>query len=140
MARIRKGENEVEMLQWGRVPEDAEIPYGKRLGEPRIELQWGRVPEDAEMAAAMRCWQPMLMLQWGRVPEDAEIGSLTSEPAAAVCFNGAASLKTRKSATLILTRASSSMLQWGRVPEDAEMTGRRRSGREGARASMGPRP
>ena len=62
------------------------------------------------------------VLQWGRVPEDAEMfrgpmgsGSRTRG------FNGAASLKTRKSREYFPLPEEVAELQWGRVPEDAEM-------------------
>ena len=37
-------------LQWGRVPEDAEITYSVDKAGNFMQLQWGRVPEDAEIA------------------------------------------------------------------------------------------
>ena len=41
--------------------------------------------------------------------------------AGGVCFNGAASLKTRKLETNARQTKIFTVLQWGRVPEDAEM-------------------
>ena len=38
-----------------------------------LMLQWGRVPEDAEMISSGRPMFIATWLQWGRVPEDAEI-------------------------------------------------------------------
>ncbi len=85
------------------------------------------------------------MLQWGRVGEDAEVRRHAWRKSDGRCFNGAASVRTRKSApgqrcstgsggfngaASVRTRKSSSLgtlnqiadpLQWGRVGEDAEV-------------------
>ena len=64
---------EIDVLQWGRVIDDAEIAAGKSVGGQFVMLQWGRVIDDAEIS---RPWIPT----WS----------------ARSRFNGAASLMTRK--------------------------------------------
>src|SRR3972149_3411138 len=41
-----------KLLQWGRVPEDAETPPTIVVYHMWHALQWGRVPEDAETRAS----------------------------------------------------------------------------------------
>ena len=60
-------------------------------------LQWGRVLEDAETHQWHTPAPSLNSLQWGRVVEDAETAKRPcAKPPASVCFNGAASWKTRK--------------------------------------------
>ena len=60
-------------LQWGRVPEDAEMWHRTGQQAGYCALQWGRVPEDAEMTCCGTTTTANWRLQWGRVPEDAEM-------------------------------------------------------------------
>ena len=69
---------------------------GLQGGDAR--LQWGRVGEDAEIGCRATAAGEDGMLQWGRVGEDAEIRHAGHRPESGGCFNGAASVKTRKSA------------------------------------------
>ena len=94
------GALELEVLQWGRVVEDAETPIaivpltsthvasmGPRRGRrgnlsqlvngntADSGLQWGRVVEDAETRLGRPRAEEPLGLQWGRVVEDAETAS-----------------------------------------------------------------
>ena len=85
------------LLQWGRVVEDAETLPTYRVDTIHPELQWGRVVEDAETALVNVGPLLEFPLQWGRVVEDAEtLGIIGEYDFLSHCFNGAASLRTRK--------------------------------------------
>ena len=51
-----------------------------KLPTTRWSLQWGRVPEDAEIFESARIRLDISSLQWGRVPEDAEIAMSSAQP------------------------------------------------------------
>ena len=87
-----------ELLQWGRVGEDAEMAILPSTSRQVRQLQWGRVGEDAEILESLLVVVEHGPLQWGRVGEDAEIRHAGHRPESGGCFNGAASVKTRKSA------------------------------------------
>ncbi len=62
------------------------------------------------------------MLQWGRVGEDAEVRRSQCRDLVHVsCFNGAASVRTRKFGCGRSGIHRGLSLQWGRVGEDAEV-------------------
>ncbi len=178
----------ITVLQWGRVVADAEgglvMSAGNSLGSGfngAASLPTRKATMDpAEVAALGASMGPRRCrrgrsgvarqpedstdeLQWGRVVADAEGSFATRARSSWACFNGAASLPTRKddSSAGVLPRASrfngaaslptrkggeadiekppGFLLQWGRVVADAEGT-RRFSGTSGPLgASMGPR-
>ncbi len=97
-------------------------PFCLSLPSLHLILQWGRVVEDAEVSTKSRMDTLPERLQWGRVVEDAEVSAGPATNSAATgTFNGAASLRTRKSGGWQGDCRASIPLQWGRVVEDAEV-------------------
>ncbi len=66
-------------------------------------------------------WIALHELQWGRVGEDAEVSPSSTRRSMRSCFNGAASVRTRKLGGDSRDGSGTLALQWGRVGEDAEV-------------------
>ena len=85
-------------------------------------LQWGRDSSVAEMGGIASFRIASNGLQWGRDSSVAEIGWLCGSGETRNCFNGAATLQSRKCRFRSSGRTTYSTLQWGRDSSVAEMT------------------
>ena len=107
------------MLQWGRLPKEAERELARRVVEREAALQWGRLPKEAESRIALRVAGVGLLLQWGRLPKEAERRWARWVQCRSACFNGAASRRRRRAKGQALD-TDAQALQWGRLPKEAE--------------------
>jgi len=83
-------------------------------------LQWGRDSSVAEMRQLLQQQKPVRGLQWGRDSSVAEIDMEKRARKFSACFNGAATLQSRKSGARYAPTPAA-WLQWGRDSSVAEM-------------------